>query len=580
MDASFFIEMAWKSAAISGAALLIATSLRARRAAGRGRLLRVALCLLLATPAIALLLPALQVEVAALAEPAPTLASMPPLAGVTSDLSAAAAAEPTIWDDPSILVLILYLGGVAMIAARLIAGVATLRRWTATAEEVRDPEWLDALDRAAADIGGVPNLRLLVSDQAPSPLSWGWRHPIVLIDCDTLRSPHEAPAVLAHELSHAARGDWLTLLLARAAVTLFWFNPLVWLLERAAMDEAEEAADRHVLERVAPAAYAQTLLNYAGALPLRPAVAVSIASGPLARRLDAILAGRVGTARGSRLTLLGSAAAIAIAAPVAALKFVPPAPVAPAAEVMPVSTPAAPEPARFAAAAIATPISALAPATAAEPRPAFAAQLGTPPAPPLPPDTPDLADVPLPPAPPVPPTPPSPPPSAGWVFDKGSFAMATPVMPVVRVDVAKIRADALRAASSHRAHAYAVAHVDRDRLTREIDIRVQHDTERALRAARAAQRSGMMAGAAGMERGADAMERGARRMEEEAARLEEPSYRRRKIAEAAAQGRSVTDEALIEAADDMRDGADDMREGAEEMRRNADQMRRDIDDAA
>ena len=101
----------------------------------------------------------------------------------------------------------------------------------------------------------------MVSDAVPSPLSWGWRNPVILIDPDTLDEPEEAAAILAHEIAHVARRDWPVLMLTRIAATLFWFNPLVWLLEREVVQQAEEAADCEAARCVEPARYARTLLS-------------------------------------------------------------------------------------------------------------------------------------------------------------------------------------------------------------------------------------------------------------------------------------------------------------------------------
>ena len=128
-----------------------------------------------------------------------------------------------------------------MVGGRLLVGLFLLRRWTRDARDVTCPEWLAAFERARG--GADDRLRLMVSDSVPSPLSWGWRRPVILIDPDTLDEPEEADAILAHEMAHVARRDWLALMLTRIAATLFWFNPLVWLLEREIVQQAEEAAD-------------------------------------------------------------------------------------------------------------------------------------------------------------------------------------------------------------------------------------------------------------------------------------------------------------------------------------------------
>jgi hypothetical protein len=70
------------------------------------------------------------------------------------------------------------------------------------------------------------------------------------------------------------------------------------------------------------------------------------------------------------------------------------------------------------------------------------------------------------------------------------------------------------------------------------------------------------------------MVRGARQMREEADKLRDPAYRERQIARAAAEGRRLTHQELIDAIPKLRRGAEKMLAGAEKMRASAAQMRR------
>ena len=156
MDVSFFGEMAWKSALISGAALALAYVLRSRAAADRALVLRLGVAMLLLLPFIALALPALPIEAWAAPEPAALrrnrYAYVPgpelPLAGFDGSPRPRPPA-PTIWDDPTPLVLLAYLGGLLMVgrpAARRPVHARPLdpRR----ARRDRCPEWLAAFERA------------------------------------------------------------------------------------------------------------------------------------------------------------------------------------------------------------------------------------------------------------------------------------------------------------------------------------------------------------------------------------------------------------------------------------------------
>ncbi|HEX8222518.1 MAG TPA: M56 family metallopeptidase [Allosphingosinicella sp.] len=543
MTYDFLIEMGWKSAAIAGGALLLAALLRSRAAADRGAVLKVAVALLLALPAIALFAPALEIETAAPA-PVASAAALPlsaeevaaaPLADSSESVSTAGN-----WDDPSLLFFLLYAGGVAMVGGRLLAGLVTLRRWTRAAREVESPEWRAALARAGGDALGI---RLLASEDASSPLSWGLARPVILLDRDTLAAPDQADAILVHEVAHVARRDWPSLILSRLAVALFWFNPLVWRLDREVAQQAEEAADSDAAAAVEPARYAQTLLDWArlsGANAL-PANAIAAGEPGLSKRVKAILDGRVARRSGSFWAVAAMLGCAAFAAPVAAIDFVEAAPEAPAAPSAPFA-PAVP-PVPLAAAAPLAPAAALAPIAASFVPPAPAAAPLAAPAP--------LAPL-------------------------AAMAVRPPRPPAMPHPAALARANAYARAAAH-------PHVDGAAIEAEVAAAVAQATRgieaqtaeigRTVERALADARVGMINGARGMESGAVGMERGAANMRAEARRLRDRAYRDEKIREHAARGKRLSHEDLIEAADDMEQGAEDMREGAREMREAAKEMR-------
>jgi beta-lactamase regulating signal transducer with metallopeptidase domain len=577
MDVAFFAEMAWKSALIAGAALMLAYALRSRAAADRALVLRIGVAMLLLLPLIAVMLPALPIEAWG-----PPAAQAPAyyLPGPEIQLPQISAAAlqpvpPSIWDDPTPLVLLAYAGGLLMVGGRLLAGLWMLRRWTRDARDVTCPLWLAAFERTRSEAPNGDRIRLMVSDTLYSPLSWGLVRPVILIDPDTLAEPDEAEAILAHEVAHIARRDWLALMLTRIAAALFWFNPVVWLLEREIVQQAEEAADCEAARCVEPARYAQTLLSWAQ-VPGRALPANSIApkGSALGRRVRAILDRRTRERpSGSALTRVAVMLCVAIAAPVAAMKLVQ------------ASAPAAPE-------APAAPLAPIAPHAPASP--------GAPPTPPAPPapvapvaEPGDLSDI-------------------GPAVDQ-ALAEVLPQIPVIvasamsAVDAQEIERDVDEALRDSR---HRMSRAERERVRRDVRRsieqaqaharRAQAEAARAVAAARpqiaAAQaearravaaagpriemamrtaRMGMASGATGMERGAEGMERGAQRMEETARRLRsDRAYREREIAQARARGETVTHEQLIEAAQSMQEGAQGMREGAREMREGAERMRR------
>ena len=183
--------------------------------------------------------------------------------------------------------ILLFITALAMM--RLIA----LR---ARADVLVDGHWLSALARAQRRMGFKHGTALLTSDELASPISWGLMRPVILLNSRAVEASREAEAIIAHELAHVARMDWIKLLLARFATALFWFNPLVWVLAREAHQLREETADDAVLAAdISDTDYAELLVGVArhecpGLLLGAHGVAPSKSS--LARRVARVLDGK------------------------------------------------------------------------------------------------------------------------------------------------------------------------------------------------------------------------------------------------------------------------------------------------
>lgn len=111
------------------------------------------------------------------------------------------------------------------------------------------------------------SVRLLLSDAVTTPAVFGAWRPSILLPADSVErfSDSELRFVLAHELAHVRRGD-LALGWAAAALTcLYWFHPLVWLVNAQLRREREMACDDLVLKTTKQDGerYASTILRVA-----------------------------------------------------------------------------------------------------------------------------------------------------------------------------------------------------------------------------------------------------------------------------------------------------------------------------
>lgn len=366
MSAAVLLAVVCKTGLVAALALAGAALLRARPARERVVLLRLGLILVAALPLISQQIPALRIETPAAlattapapaAPPAPVLALPPveaPAAGALAPPQAAAAPSLPVL-RPWMILAAVYAVGAGLLLLRLAVGVAVLARRTREARPVEDARWLAALERA---VGVGPRPQLRVSPRPLAPLSWGLHPGVILIGPDALAQPERADAVLTHELAHIRHGDWPFLMLSRLLVAAFWFNPLVWLLDRELTRQSEHAADAWAVARVPRLDYAGALVALArGARP--PSVqsaAMGMADSELAKRVKTVLDAR---AFGGRPwpTAAAAVACVGLAGPLAALELAP----AAAGEAL------APPSARAAAAAAPLVVAATAPQTATAP---------------------------------------------------------------------------------------------------------------------------------------------------------------------------------------------------------------------
>lgn len=341
------IGIALKSLLIAGLTLGLLQLLKGRSAAERSWVAHIGLLALVIMAFAPLVLPSWNVEAPAMfgaaAQPTPdpaTVAAPPistgplvPLVGhmgaVKTGSAALSSSLPTL--NPSAVVTALYALPAAILLIITLLALGRLVTLRARADVLVDGHWLSALARAQRRMGFKHGTALLTSNELASPISWGLMRPVILLNSRAVEASDEAEAIIAHELAHVARLDWIKLLLARIATALFWFNPLVWMLAREAHQLREEAADDSVLGAdIVDTDYAQLLVGVArhecpGLLLGAHGVAPSKSS--LARRVARVLDGKSARGPVARSFAVGVfVGAVLVAAPLAALTVTPKAP--------------------------------------------------------------------------------------------------------------------------------------------------------------------------------------------------------------------------------------------------------------
>lgn len=333
------IGIALKSLLIAGLTLGVLALMRNRSAAERSWIAHIGLLALIIMAFAPLALPRWAVEMPS-AFSHTTSAAAPltslPKSNEVSRLSLRRAQQAAAVDapartpqlDPAAAATAVY--AIPALVLLIITFLALLRLFAlrSRADVLVDGHWLSALARAQRRMGFKHGTALLTSNELASPISWGLMRPVILLNNRAIEAADEAEAIIAHELAHVARMDWLKLLLARLATALFWFNPLVWLLAREAHQLREEAADDSVLAAdIVDTDYAQLLVGVARhECPglLLGAHGVAPSRNSLARRVARVLDGKSVRGPVARSFALGAfTGAVLIAAPLAALTITP-----------------------------------------------------------------------------------------------------------------------------------------------------------------------------------------------------------------------------------------------------------------
>lgn len=186
---------------------------------------------------------------------APRVAGESPAVGLPAALTTSAtpfAAEPLAPEPPPAAATWRWreaaaVGWIAGVVVLVVARLAAGRRFRA---RLRQAWPADARVRALA-AAEHPGVICLETELVAAPALFGFRQPRLLLPPGLAArlSDEELRLVVRHELGHWFRRDLLAQRVLQAAVTLHWFNPLVWIAARLARVDCEHACDEFVLRR-------------------------------------------------------------------------------------------------------------------------------------------------------------------------------------------------------------------------------------------------------------------------------------------------------------------------------------------
>jgi TonB family protein len=142
-------------------------------------------------------------------------------------------------------VLLAWFAGVIFFVGRLNVGLMVARRMRSIATTAVPAELQQAFDGLRRRLGVARAVRLMHSALVQVPTVIGWLRPVVLIpaSCLTGMSAMQIEAILAHELAHIRRHDYLVSVMQSVIETLLFYHPAVWWVSRQVRRERECCCD-------------------------------------------------------------------------------------------------------------------------------------------------------------------------------------------------------------------------------------------------------------------------------------------------------------------------------------------------
>ena len=143
------------------------------------------------------------------------------------------------------LIVICWLLGMSVFALRFLGGLAYVQYLRRQQQPVIGSSTLSLLANLQQKMNLKTNVQIGTSPKISVPMVMGLVKPLILLPAGTILAltPMQLEAIMAHELAHIKRRDYLANLLQSTMEVLFYYHPAVWWLSGQVRREREHCCD-------------------------------------------------------------------------------------------------------------------------------------------------------------------------------------------------------------------------------------------------------------------------------------------------------------------------------------------------
>ena len=186
----------------------------------------------------------------------------------------------------------LWLAGVFSLSLRMLGGWLYSRRLKNHLAGPLSMKWQQRFAVLSRELRVLRPVRFLESALVQVPTVIGWIRPLVLIPASALAglTPRQLEAIVAHELAHIRRYDYLVNLLQTAVEILLFYHPAVWWVSREIRQEREHCCDDVAVQVCSDAlVYARALAEIEALRSVTPQLVMAVDGGSLFARIQRLV---------------------------------------------------------------------------------------------------------------------------------------------------------------------------------------------------------------------------------------------------------------------------------------------------